>query len=791
MKRCLVHTFLLAAGLLLQSGVGSRSHAAAGDVDLSFDPGSGVDGTVHVVVTQPDGKLILGGRFRTVKGFMRHGIARLNADGGGDDSFDPGTGAYDVRSVALQPDGKVLIGGGFVKVDGIDQRGVARLNPDGSLDTGFKPGPVSGSVNAIAAMPDGRVFIGGTFTKVNGIGRGGIALLDAHGNLDTSFDPGPFNYALNAIVALADGRVLVAGIAPPLWRLNADGSRDTAFDPDWRNMGEGFSMAVQPDGKVLIGNAPAFAGISNGILRLNTDGTRDGSFQPATGLQSYVGSVAVQPDGKLLIAGYFATGGGSDRKGIARLNSDGSLDGSFEGSVQSIYPHEPTTLAVQTDGKVIIGGGFRTVNGSVRRRLARLNSNGSLDGSFDPGSGMVDSVASMARQPDGQLLVGGRSIDRLNPDGSRDDSFDGEFTPPDSSGKSLAGVALQTDGRIFLAARYDGIIRLNSNGSRDTSLPPLQVDIFGQSALINAIAVQPDGKTFIAGNFGSINGSPRHSLALVNPNGSVDEGFFRADDFWEGETFAAMVIQRDGKSVVGGIYLDESSQTLRGDVRRFQSNGEEDLTFFRFIGGTAVLSLALQTDGKLLVGGRDGDSGLVRRLNPDGSVDGGFHSLVGPNGPVRAIALQPDGRILIGGDFTSFGESDCRRIARLNGDGNLDTTFNAGTGADGSVSSILVLPDGPIIIGGEFLTVDNRLRPYVARLHGTPLPVLTINQSGALAVLSWPSGTGNYQLQQSEDLQLPGSWVPVTGTPLIIDGQFTVRVPMATPRGYFRLHSSP
>src|SRR5947209_18778926 len=122
-KSNLVRTIILAGSLLLQLNTFCfHSRGAAGDVDLSFDPGSGVNGTVNAVVVQPNGKVIIGGEFTTVKGLARSGIARLNSDGSGDPTFNPRIEANgNVLSVALQADGKVLVGSG----------GIVRLNSDG------------------------------------------------------------------------------------------------------------------------------------------------------------------------------------------------------------------------------------------------------------------------------------------------------------------------------------------------------------------------------------------------------------------------------------------------------------------------------------------------------------------------------------------------------------------------------------------------------------------------------------------------------------------------------------
>ena len=789
-------TIILAASLVLQMvALCFHAHAAPGDVDLSFDAGSGVDNTVRAVALQPDGKVIVGGQFRTVRGLARNSIARLNDDGSGDPTFNPGPAVHGfVNSIALQPDGKVIIGGPFVTVNGA---GVARLNSDGSLDTTFNSVTEFGDVSSVAVNPDGHVFIGGKFTRVNGIVQGGIARLNADGSLDTTFDPGSESrfYSLNSVVQLADGKVLIAGIFPHLWRLNANGSRDASFNPDINSSGgQVFSLAVQPDGKVLIGNGPGYNETTpNGILRLNADGTPDSSFQPVTGVNSFVQSVTVESNGKLLIAGYFTTGQGTNRNGIVRLNPDGSLDSSFNGLLAALFPYDPFPVTVQTDGKVIIGGSFLTVNDTTRHGIARLNPDGSLDNAFDPGAGVVGNVSSLARQPDGKWLAGGQGIDRLNPDGSRDNSFNGEFPPRYYSLVSLASVALQPDGKVLLGAKYSGIIRLNSNGSRDSGFAPLLESPSAFSNLINAVAVQSDGRMLFAGNFYLINGNARHSVARLDADGTLDSSFLREEDEWDGGNFTAMVVQPDGKVVVGGLFysiIDENTGTLVGYVRRFHTNGDPDNTFTGFFGvpNSAVRALALQPDGKLLVGGSAGDSGLILRLHADGTVDAGFNPSAGPNGPVQAIAVQSNGKVLIGGDFTSFNAASRNRIARLNADGSLDTGFNPGTGFDGSVSSIVLQPDGNVVAGGSFLTVNGVLRPYVARLYGdSVLPLLSIARSGAFAILSWPSSPANFQLQETTDLSLFNSWSPVAEAVVTNGAELSVAVPVTAPRKFFRL----
>jgi uncharacterized delta-60 repeat protein len=299
------------------------------------------------MVAMPDGKLLTGGVLTFVNGTNRYGSARLNGDGSLDGTFnpssfdpavgdlgfpyDPGSGDYTTfTAFAVQPDGKVLIAGVAVHYEYVDDGYlvydgyfVTRHHADGSRDTSFAPAlgnRIYGGgeiVRAVAVQPDGKVLVGGYFHAINGTNRNAIVRLHANGTLDTNSALGIGGSDLDSVSALA----------------------------------------VQPDGKVLVNGGFAASGGTNqgGIARLNADTSLDTSFNPTPG--TYGGPIALQPDGKVIV-------------GLNRLNADGSLDTSFNpgtganGSVR--------TVAVQSDGKVLIGGDFTTINGVVRPHLARL-----------------------------------------------------------------------------------------------------------------------------------------------------------------------------------------------------------------------------------------------------------------------------------------------------------------------------------------------------------------------------------------------------------------------------------
>jgi uncharacterized delta-60 repeat protein len=127
--------------------------------------------------------VLVGGSFDHYDGVEVYGIARANADGSIDPTFDPGSGTNNgVQAIALQPNGKVLVAGGFDSYNGTTRWHIARANPDGSLDTTFDPG--AGTDELIAAMvlqPNGKILIGGNFTTYDTVSRNGIARVNGLG----------------------------------------------------------------------------------------------------------------------------------------------------------------------------------------------------------------------------------------------------------------------------------------------------------------------------------------------------------------------------------------------------------------------------------------------------------------------------------------------------------------------------------------------------------------------------------------------------------------------------------
>ncbi len=382
-------TLINKSGLLLFSVAGLLAGGAAAGRGQSaldgFDPNA--NGIVRVVVVQPDGKILIGGDFTTVApnggaAVTRNLIARLNPDGTLDAAFDPNACCNSVWAIAVQADGKILVGGNFGTIGGQARHNLARLDATNGLADSWNPN-ANATVVSIAVQTNGMILAGGGFSTtfgtptIGGQTRNRIARLDAVTGAADSWNPNANGGVVNSIAVQADGKIL------------AGGQFNTGF------------------GTATIGGQTR-----NYIARLDaTTGAAD-SFDPGANLDVY--TIAVQADGKILVGGDFNDNGigaisigGQVRNRIARLDAVTGAADSFDPNANNIV----RSIAVQSDGKILTGGSFASINlassigGQPRNRVARLDAVTGLADSFDPNANVV--VTSIAVQSDSKVLVGG------------------------------------------------------------------------------------------------------------------------------------------------------------------------------------------------------------------------------------------------------------------------------------------------------------------------------------------------------------------------------------------------
>jgi len=418
-RRCGVWT---AAIMLLLSSNGQMARAADGDLDPTFGRNgqvktdfNGRNDLAYGMALQPDGKVIVAGI--TFVGNSAEGgdfaVARYNSNGTLDRGFGVGGKVITdfgltetASSVVVQTDGKIIVGGGTYPIfpSSGGQFALARYNPDGSLDTSFGTGGLvtttfgtSGCyASALALQADGKIIAGGTnYLDFSSNSDFGLVRYNPDGTLDSSFGNGglvstEFDGMLDAASAVliqSDGRIVAIGSASSsatfydfaLVRYLSNGSIDTTFGVAGRvrtdfggsNLDIAYAGALQPDGKIIAAGTTSNANgskITFGVARYNSNGTLDSSFD-TDGLASInFGSflqaayeVLIQSDGKIVTAGYPNSEGSDSDFLLARLNSNGSLDTTFGigGKVRTSFGDlngGAQAAVLQPDGKIVAAG---------------------------------------------------------------------------------------------------------------------------------------------------------------------------------------------------------------------------------------------------------------------------------------------------------------------------------------------------------------------------------------------------------------------------------------------------
>jgi len=752
---------LLAATIICYSNL---TNAQPGRLDASFgnhgvvSTGLGKDylyGTSAAtkILLQSDGSMFV----------IQESLTKRHSNGSLDESFGikgfvTDTG-FSMSGAVIQPDGKiVVVGTGNKREDyytGVLQSDfeVARYNSDGSLDSSFSedgkqttdfgaPGAnySPDRASSVAIQKDGKITVAGVADQSLALAR-----YNKDGSPDNTFN-GNGKLVNTTVFAIAlavqkDNKIVVAGTMNSdfaILRYNTEGSLDSTFSRDGIQTTDFTSandianaVAIQSDGKIVAGGS-AVADKNNtyivdfALARYNTDGSLDKSFsndgkQTTSFGYTYYGiqSLAFQADGKIVAVGDSAGGAAF---ALARYNFDGSLDKSFSNDGKQTttfgineYGNHAYSVAIQSDGKIVAGG-----SASPYLALARYNTNGSPDNTFDNDGKLTDGIhagntvfKSIAVQKDGKAVSAGRTwngsnfdfaIVRYNTDGSLDKTFsdDGKQTT-DFGGKDdfANSVAIQSDGKIVVAGytgKYDSsffsIARYNTDGSLDNTFSndgKQQTDFGFKVNQANAVTIQADGKIVVAGS-AQTNGNFEYyetdfAIARYNSNGSPDntfdadgkQTFHFTDEDGSVESFASSVaIQKDGKIVVGGV-VSQGGLNSAAALLRFNTDGSLEKAYGNIGGDVYSSSIAIQKDGKVVEEAYfeyRGYGGIIlSRYNTDGSLDKSFNGVgrketdfnYGSPIKISSIALQADGKIVVAGTH----------LFRYNTNGSLDSTFGS------------------------------------------------------------------------------------------------------------------
>ena len=719
----------------------SAVKAQLNQVDLSFNALVSKDtaGGGNFVL-QPDGKIIVFGGFQVVNGVLRNQITRLNSDGSLDNSFNCPACDFEITGAIVQADGKIIVAGSSLS-NGTFTARIIRLNSDGSIDSTFA---VSFPENFRQSNSRATVAAIQSDGKILAASGGFIYRLNANGTFDDTFTLISYQLLLSSefsgkIVVLPDGKILVSR-RTILRRFNSDGTFDPTFESPVLT-GDGVftplisDFDVQSDGSIVfVGRFLKINGVDRvNIARLLPSGSIDSAFVPANAIPAgeIINRVEILSNGKILVSTGAVNNPGSPAgqgNRFVRFNSDGTIDNSF------VSPVNLTSIGrweVDSLDRILLSGGF-IVGGTSVVTLARLNTDGSVNSYINANFGVGGSVSTLAIQADGKVIIGGdftrvggvprRNIARLNPDSTLDESFN----PGTGFNDRVQKVVVQPDGKIIVAGFftiYNGVAqarltRLNSDGSLDNGLNGFASSVNGN---VSTIALQTDGKILIGGLFSTINGQLRNGIARLNADGSLDANFnpaFGNPSTVENALINRVLVQSDGKIMVGGSFRGVNGVSRRNLVR-LNADGTLDASFDAGL-ISAARFVELLPDGKYLV-----LTDKLVRLNNNGTMDDTFQAVsfsgnLDDVDTVNAILVEPDGSIIIGGSFTALNGIPRSRLARLRASGTLDLTFFP-TGANDLVNAIERQADGKIIIGGSFTSVENVTRLGVARLIVSPV----------------------------------------------------------------------
>jgi uncharacterized delta-60 repeat protein len=686
------------------------------------------------VLVLPDGKIVAAGSTDTLNGWA---VDWLNPNGTtvitAYTSFPGTSGPAVPHAVALQPDGKVLVAG-EVNGNGVTDWGVARYNADGTLDVTFGSGgqsvyvfPGYNSAYALAVRPDGHILVGGV--GASGFDVGELSpdgtLLGTHsinfGLQGPPYFPGAYDMAVgpDGSVVLA-GRIYGMGVFA-VARFTPGLAPDTSFGPNGYQTlpasafgsdyvkAEAYAVSVLSDGRILVGGTVWKNGASSGsqvgdfaAARFNPDGTLDTSFASdgtatidlddhSFGSSGDDGALAmaVQPDGKVVLGGYAWRPQQGSNQALARLNADGTPDTSFNGTGWFVAPPHPSTfeqidaIALQPDGRLVAEAGYSTTHWVAR---------------FDMATGEVLTATASLTVVDNEPPPPTLTL---------------TVSPTTFSEAAGAAAATGTVTRTNLPLNVDLVVTLSSNDTTEASVPASVTIPAGQaSATFPVAAVDdtvPDGPQAVQITASASGLSAAAGVTVTDDDPAVPALGVTIDRLG--------VLEQTGPNAATGtvtrynLPLDQplvvtliSSETTEATVPASVTIpvGQASVTFpiatvdDTFVDGTHTVTITARANAP-------GLSGPITYDTSWGS--GGW-----VNGFVNGrVAIAPDGKMVVAGTVGTVGSNADFGIYRYNANGTADTTF--GPQASGYVqlnpvgpsdqpSAVLVQPDGKIIVAG-------------------------------------------------------------------------------------------
>ena len=725
----------------------------SGALDTTFNPGTGFNSTVYAL-TLNGSSIYAGGDFTTYNGATRNRIAALGSTGTVSSSTFGGGMNSAVRALRVDSNNGVLYAGGdFTTAGGTARSYYAQF----SLSSDSLSSEIivfNGPVRAIELFynysfpPTRRLLVGGDFTTVGTAVRGRLAAFSLGGSsptLDLEFNfwlDAPCraiavsnNYTSNNVFVAGDfttingqsrsrfaavlfGTISLGSSSSYYWDLNT-GYGESGPDASV------FSLQLTSDSKPLLGGSFSNFGATPkaSYLRLYGDAGSQVPSPPTSPTASALSDTQIylQWNGSSFASAYALERSNDGSTGWAQIYTGGSTvftDSGLPAAATRYYRIRASNSN---------GASAYTATVSATTASAPWTGSGSVSASQPIGT-INSTVSAIQRQSDGKILIAGsftnvlgvvrKYIARLLPDLTLDTSFDPGVGP----NGSVTQISLGLNGRIYIYGSFssvsgsarNSIARLNSNGTLDASFDTTSTWSFSKG-----IKALPDGRLIVYGGFQTFFGAPRDYIARLNLDGTADRSF----NCTLSSQVIAMSLQSDGKMLLAG-YFSSVNGTARSYFARIGSEGVLDATFTGTATSGNIAQLASLGSGKLLTSGSFTTlSGVSRksiaRLNADGTVDATFDPGTSTDTSSPLLFPQPDGKVILAGNFISVGGTTRWHLARLNADGTLDATFKVDAGpGDGTINSVLTLPDNSLLVGGTFTTFGAITRAYLVHLKG-------------------------------------------------------------------------
>lgn len=724
--------------LTVTNGLGSASTTAAvvavnqppadRDITVSARTSSGSSGSNYVngFIHLPDGRTLIAARGTITGTNAGGGTANVASqvvvvDVNGNISSSPAgdfSGGTGVNGFFAQADGKILVYGTFISVGGTGgagRAGLTRLNADLTLDTSFVPPATFSTVNAVAQDTAGRIYVAGPFAHYAGqSGYSYLVRLSADGTLDTTFKPG-LNSTVLRLEVQPDGKILVAGgfasynpsgtpvTVPGLMRFLADGSVDSGFTAALPAGSNVQAVAVDASGRITVSSSST----PYTLLRLLPSGGVDSSFNFTESLNANASVLLAQADGKVIVGGSFTT----PTNRLFRVNADGSLDTSFDVGT-GFNSGAVTSIAPDLKGRLWVGGtGFNQYKGvTANRMLVLLGTGPVLQLLTQPASRVVDVGTAQVQLT--AAATGNNGFTYQWKKNGTPITDGGRFSGATTDTLTLQNIAL-TDAATYTVTVTSPSASLTSQAAALTVLsvpeitqdPAAQVVVMGANVTFTSAATGAATLSYQWLRFGSPVSNGSGVSGATTPVLTITGA-----DFTHVGDYSLRVSNGLGSdtSAVANLTVERRPGALAADRIQPTFNG----------GNNDVDAIHIYPDGSYLVAGGftqvtiNGvvhNRGRIARFLPDGSLDPNFTPSFSHR--IYALAVDSAGRIFVGGEFTSVTigstNTNVSRVARLTAAGALDTAFDTSTTGpkDGSVKALAPLDNGSVYVGGSFTMV--------------------------------------------------------------------------------------